>query len=60
MIVTVVNTTLFHVAAVYLGDATLWNLIATANNLTDPLLSGTRQLVLPLVPSVVQVTGSLS
>ena len=49
MIVTVVNTTLFHVAAVYLGDATLWNLVANANGLTDPMIDGTVQLVLPLL-----------
>ena len=60
MIVTVVNTTLFHVAAVYLRDATLWNLIATANGLSDPLVIGSVQLTLPLVPSTAQPTGALS
>lgn len=60
MTVTVVNTTLFHVAALYLGDATLWNLIASANGLSDPMVNGTVQLVLPLVPSTAQSTGALS
>lgn len=60
MTVTVVNTTLFHVAALYLGDATLWNLIANANGLTDPFLSGTVWLVLPLVPSTSTSAGALS
>ena len=60
MTVTVVNTTLFHVAALYLGDATLWSLIANANGLTDPVISGTMQLVLPLVPSTPTPAGGLS
>lgn len=60
MTVTVVNTTLFHVAALYLGDATLWNLIANANGLTDPIVDGTVQLVLPLVPSTPTSAGALS
>ncbi len=60
MVVTVVNTTLFHVAALYLGDATLWNLIANANGLTDPVVNGTVQLVLPLIPSTSKSTGLLS
>ena len=60
MTVTVVNTTLFHVAALYLGDATLWNLIANANGLSDPLIVGTVQLVLPLIPSTSTITGLLS
>lgn len=60
MTVTVVNTTLFHVAALYLGDATLWDLVATANGLADPQVIGTMQLVLPLVPSIAQPAGTLS
>ena len=60
MIITAVNTTLFHVAALYLRDATLWNLIAAANGLADPVVIGTVQLVLPLVPSTAQPTGALS
>ena len=59
MIVTAANTTLFHVAALYLRDATLWNLIATANGLSDPLVTGSVQLILPLVPSTAQSTGAL-
>ncbi len=41
------GTTLFHLAATYYGDATLWYLIANANNISDPWLSGVLQLMIP-------------
>lgn len=50
MVVTVNNTTLFHVAALYMGDATLWTRIAAANGLDDPIIAGTVQLVVPAPP----------
>lgn len=34
------NTTLFALAAHYLGDATLWYTIARMNNRTDPWIEG--------------------
>ncbi len=34
------GTTLFHIAARYLGDATQWTRIAQINNLTDPFSFG--------------------
>ncbi len=46
--VTVTNTTLFHVAAALLGDATAWNRIAILNGLDDPLIVGTITLVVPV------------
>ena len=54
-IVTVTNTTLFHVAAIWLGDATEWNRIAALNLLNDPLVLGTVTLTLP-PPSSAQAT----
>ena len=45
--VRVADTTLYHVAAERLGDATQWNRIASLNGLTDPVLRGVCELVLP-------------
>ncbi len=41
------NTTLFHLAAEYLGDATRWEEIAELNDISDPLIVGMRQLTIP-------------
>jgi hypothetical protein len=38
--VTVTGTTLYALAAKYLGDATQWIRIAQQNNLSDPQISG--------------------
>jgi hypothetical protein len=38
---------LFEVAAAQLGSALQWINIARANNLTDPMLSGQNQIVIP-------------
>ncbi len=43
---------LFEIAAIQLGDALQWINIARANNLTDPILSGQNQLVIPAFSSV--------
>ena len=43
---------LFEIAAIQLGDALQWINIARANNLTDPILSGQNQLVIPPFSSV--------
>ncbi len=45
--VTVTGGDLFHVAALYLGDATQWWRIAQANSLTDPQLQGLVTLTIP-------------
>ena len=45
--VTVSSTTLFAVAAAFLGDATQWNRIAQLNGLTDPWITGVVTLQLP-------------
>lgn len=43
---------LFEIAATQLGDALQWINIARANNLTDPILSGQNQLVIPPISPV--------
>ena len=53
----VTNTTLFHVAAQELGDATQWNRIAVLNGLNDPMLNGLNELLLPSYD--LSVTGGL-
>lgn len=45
--VTVSGTTLFHVAAKYLNDATQWNRIATQNKINDPVILGVVTLQIP-------------
>lgn len=45
--VTVSGTTLFHVAAKYLNDATQWNRIAQQNGLNDPVILGVVTLQIP-------------
>lgn len=39
ILVTAADRTLYHVAAVHLGDATQWWRIAQLNGMTDPSLS---------------------
>ena len=46
-IVRVADTTLFHVAAQQLGDATQWYRIAALNRLIDPTLRGVTVLAVP-------------
>jgi hypothetical protein len=40
-------TTLYRVAAKYLGDATQWYRIATLNGLTDPWITEPTTLLIP-------------
>jgi hypothetical protein len=49
MQVTVIGGNLFHLAAVYLADATQWIRIAQANDLSDPVLIGLVELTIPPV-----------
>ncbi len=53
MSITVTDTTLFHVAALWLGDATQWDRIARLNNVSDPMIVGTVILILPPVGTVI-------
>ncbi len=46
-VITVTGGNLFQVAAVQLGDALQWINIARANAISDPMLSGMAQLVIP-------------
>ena len=45
--ITVAGGTLFHLAAVHLGDALQWHRIAGLNGLSDPVLRGVLTLRLP-------------
>ena len=45
------GTTLFHLAATHYGDATLWYVIANANNISDPWLGGVLQIIIPSMPT---------
>lgn len=47
--VSVSNTTLFHVAAKHLGDATRWEELAELNGTSDPLIIGIKHLKLPIM-----------
>jgi nucleoid-associated protein YgaU len=48
---------LYHLALQYLGDGTQWNRIAQANNLLDPVITGTMTLIIPAVNP--QLTGGI-
>ena len=45
--ITIAGDNLFHIAAQQLGDATQWIRIAELNNLSDPMLSGVVELMIP-------------
>ncbi len=47
--ITVAGDNLFHIAAQQLGDATQWIRIAELNSLSDPMLSGVMELMIPNV-----------
>lgn len=49
--VTVAGGTLYDVASQQYGDATKWNVIAQANGLTDPVISGVKTLKIPMIAS---------
>jgi hypothetical protein len=46
-VVNVAGGNLYALAAKYMGDATKWYQIASANNLTDPMITGVATLVIP-------------
>jgi hypothetical protein len=43
---------LFEIAATQLGNALQWINVARANSLTDPMLSGQNQIVIPSYSSI--------
>lgn len=45
--ITVAGGNLFRLAAEHLGNASEWNRIALANNLTDPQINGVVTLIIP-------------
>jgi len=50
--ITTIGGNLFEIAATQLGSAMQWINIARANDLTDPMLSGQKELVIPSLSSV--------
>jgi hypothetical protein len=44
------DRTLYHIAAREYSNALLWYIIAAANGLSDPVITGTMQLVIPPKP----------
>ena len=51
---TVIGGNLYQIAAVKLGSALQWINIARANNLTDPVLLGEMELVIPAFSSALE------
>ena len=45
--ITVKDTSLFHLAATYLGSALQWINIARTNNISDPIIVGEKDVLLP-------------
>jgi hypothetical protein len=56
-LVTVIGGNLFNLASIYYGDASQWALIADANDLVDPMIVGTQNLLIP--PLNGQDTGGI-
>lgn len=55
--ITVVGGNLFQLAAQYYNDATQWTVIAQANGLTDPEVTGLQTLLIP--PPSSQESGGI-
>ena len=49
--ITTIGGNLFEIAAQRLGSALQWINIARANNLTDPMIFGQKQIVIPPLSS---------
>lgn len=45
------GSTLFHIAAKYLDDATLWYRLAVVNKLPDPFISTSTPILVPATDS---------
>ncbi|MDT7953409.1 MAG: hypothetical protein RQ966_18045 [Acetobacteraceae bacterium] len=52
-VVVVAGGDLFRIALQYFGDATLWDRIAEANGLKDPILHGLTPLKIPALSPIV-------
>lgn len=46
-LITVINESLYRLAAQYYGNADQWSIIAEANSLVDPEVVGIKTLVIP-------------
>jgi nucleoid-associated protein YgaU len=53
--ITVTGGNLFDIANRFLGDATLWYVIAGASGISDPWLSGLTTI---MIPDVANATGA--
>jgi nucleoid-associated protein YgaU len=49
--ITIMSGNLFQIAAQYYSDATLWWLIASANDLTDPQILGSGTPITLIIPA---------
>lgn len=59
-LIRVSNTTLYQIAAGYLGDALHWPRIAKLNRLSDPWIGPLTELLIPVTaPRVESPTGIL-
>lgn len=59
-LVRVSNTTLFHLAQQYFGNAMFWPAIAQLNGMTDPWISGLTEIKIPpAIDTTVTPTGIL-
>ena len=43
------GTTLFHISAEYLGDATEWSRLALINGISDPFSIDFRSIIIPYI-----------
>ena len=59
-VITIATGNLYQVAEQYYGDATLWNVIANANNLVDPQINELINLVIPPIINSDNTGGILS
>ena len=53
------NTTLYEIAAIYLGDAMFWTAIARLNGVSDPWIYGLQKILLPIFFDANDTSGIL-
>ncbi len=52
------GTTLFHIAAKYLGNAEDWSRLANINNIKDPFVLGAATVVIPKLLGTLGIRGA--
>lgn len=55
----VTQTTLYHLAAKYYGNALYWNQIAVANGMIDPYIFGSAEIIIPKLVRTASPDGIL-